>query len=452
MLSDLMGPLRVLYLVHALPPCEFSGPPLIAHAYAKRASDRGWKTTVISADPSVATWGDVVDTQEPGEWFHRVAVPPTRVETWRLLAASDRRDPKSEATRFFVDTLRRTRPDLVHVIDNVYLPLDWPDLAREAGIPVLRTVVSNDDLCAVDPPVSPASGPTGFCTAPLSPEQCASCLVAGGSSPETKDVLLECLRFKRAEAELQFGSDFERLVFSNGAWRHYFEETLPLDPDRVETIEMGLDMTPWRHPTARIAKGPGEPVVFALAGSADPARGHLDAVRAFSRPELADRDDYRLRFLGATDPAALAPLLSSNPRVEVVGPYEPKGLPAHLATADVGLSTSLFATSDRVTREYLLAGLPVVANPTFGNRDLVADGRNGLVYDRGQPDGLARAICRVLDDRALLERLTAGAAASRPMIRSVDDEMAAITSLYGEVVRARRGSRQPPGSAAPPLD
>jgi glycogen(starch) synthase len=112
-----------------------------------------------------------------------------------------------------------------------------------------------------------------------------------------------------------------------------------------------------------------------------------------------------------------------------------------LATADVGLSTSLFATSDRVTREYLLAGLPVVANPTFGNRDLVVDGRNGIMYDRGQADGLARAVCGVLNDRALLERLTAAAAAARPMIRSVDDEMAEIVSLYGEVVKARRGSR-----------
>jgi hypothetical protein len=47
----------------------------------------------------------------------------------------------------------------------------------------------------------------------------------------------------------------------------------------------------------------------------------------------------------------------------------------------------------------------------------------------------------VLNDRALLERLTAAAAAARPMIRSVDDEMAEIVSLYGEVVKARRGSR-----------
>ena len=455
MLSDVIGPLRVLYLVHALPPCEFSGSPLIAHAYAKRAADRGWKTTVVSADPSVAGWGDVVDVREPGEWFHRVAVPPTRFGTWGLLAASDKRDPKSEATRFFVETLRRTRADLVHVVDNMHLPLDWLDLAKEAGIPVVRTVISTEDLCALGPPVSPASGPAGYCAAPLTPEQCASCLTAkygndfawpdevgiAGASPKGKDWLLERLKVKRAEAERRFGSVFERVIFSNAAWRHYFEEALPLDPDRVRLIETGADLTVWCHPAARIAKGPGEPLVFTLAGSPDPAGGHLDAVRAFSRPELVDRDDWRLRFLGPVDPAMLAPLLASNPRVEIIGPYQPKDLPAHLATADVGLSTSLFATSDRVTREYLLAGLPVVANPTFGNRDLVVDGRNGIMYDRGQPDGLARAVCGVLDDRALLERLTAAAAAARPMIRSVDDEMAEIVSLYGEVVKARRRSR-----------
>ena len=455
MLSDVTGPLRVLYLVHALPPCEFTGTPLIAHAYAKRTADRGWKTTVVSADPSVARWGDVVDIREPGEWFHRLAVPPTRFGTWGLLAASDKRDPKSEATRFFVQTLRRTRPDLVHVVDNMHLPLGWPHLASQAGIPVVRSVISADDLCALGRPVSPASGPAGYCAAPLTPEKCLSCLTAkygddfewpvqagtGGSNPKTEDRPLERLKVKRAEAERQFGSVFERLIFSNAAWRHYFEEALPLDPDRVRMIETGIDLTVWRHPAARIAKGPGEPVVFALAGSPDPAGGHLDAVRAFTGPELVDRDDWRLRFLGAVDPAMLAPLLAPNPRVEIVGPYEPQDLPNHLATADVGLSTSLFATSDRVTREYLLAGLPVVANPTFGNRDLIVEGRNGIMYDRGQPDGLARAVCGVLNDRALLERLTAGAEAARPMVLSVDDEMAEIVSLYGEVVKARRGSR-----------
>jgi glycosyltransferase involved in cell wall biosynthesis len=139
----------------------------------------------------------------------------------------------------------------------------------------------------------------------------------------------------------------------------------------------------------------------------------------------------------------LAGLLEVNPRVEVLGAYEPTDLPALLSSADAGLSTSLFETFHRVSREYLLAGLPVVANPTFGIDGLVVDGENGLLYDRTSPDGLASAVCSLLDDRALLARLTAGAVATRPGIRSLDDEMAEMAELYREVVLARPRPARP---------
>jgi glycosyltransferase involved in cell wall biosynthesis len=438
--DDLLGPLRVLYLVHALPPYEFAAVPLIAYDYAKRSGNRGWATTVVSADPAVTGWSDVRESRDKGQWFTRIAVPPTSPGTWGLLEPSAPRDPRSPATRFFLHTLRRLKPDLVHVVDNVDLPLDWPELAAEAGIPVVRTVSSNEDLCALVPPVSPRSGPSGFCPAPLTPETCVSCVTAQPGSPmpvwPDADRLLERLEAKRSRARQQFGSVFERIVFSNPDWRRYFESTLPLDPARVRVIEAGMDLAPWSHRPARASKDPGDPVELVLAGVLHPAKGRLDAVQAFTRPELADRDDYRLRFLGRRDPGVLAPLLRSNPNVEDVGPYEPGDLPALLASADVGLSTSVFETLHRVTREYRLAGLPVVANRTFGVEDLVADGENGLLYDRSEPDGLARAVCRILDDRALLGRLTAGSAATRSTIRSIDDETADLVALYGEVVRA----------------
>jgi len=436
--DELLGPLRVLYLVHALPPCEFAAVPLIAYDYAKRSGNRGWKTTVVSADPAVAGWNDVRESRDEGQWFTRIAVPPTKPGTWGLVEPSAPRDPKSPATRFFVRTLRRIKPDLVHVVDNVDLPLDWPELAAEAGIPVVRTVSSNEDLCALVPPVSARSGPTGFCPAPITPETCVSCVTAepGPPTPVDADRLLELLEAKRSRAREQFGSVFERIVFSNPAWRRYFESTLALDPGRVRVIETGIDLAPWRHRPARATKDPGDPVELVLAGVHHRAKGGLDAVEAFTRPELADRDDYRLRFLGSGDPTMLAPLLRSNPNVEDIGRYEPRDLPGMVASADVGLSTSPFDTLHRVTREYLLAGLPVVANRTFGVEDLVIDGENGLLYDRSDPDGLVRAVCRILDDRALLGRLTAGSGATGSTIRSIDDETADLVSLYGDVVRA----------------
>ena len=73
-----LGPLHVLYLVHALPPAESSGAPLVAYEHAKSSGARGWRTAVVSTDPSVTEWRHVRESRVPGEWFTRFAVPVTR--------------------------------------------------------------------------------------------------------------------------------------------------------------------------------------------------------------------------------------------------------------------------------------------------------------------------------------------------------------------------------------
>lgn len=440
---------RILYLVHGFPPAESTGTPLVAEQYATGASRRGWRVTVVSADPSVAGW-DSIRTSRPGQLVHH-AVPTTLAGTWAVAGASTAAAPG--ANRWFLRMLRRSSPDLVHVVDNVHLPLDWPELAARTGIPVVRTVSSAEDLCGLVPPVSPRSGPEGFCGAPLTPEHCAECLEAvygrdagwpappGGARPW----LVHQLQTKRARANAQFASVFTKTLFSTEPWRRYFEATLPLPPERVRVVPMGMDLGPWRPPVPRVAPGPGEPVVLALAGSLHPSRGHADVVEAFSRGDLLERRDYRLVLLGSGDAQLVAPLLECNDRVDLHGPYQPGELPGLLARAHVGLSTSLFETFHRVSREYLLAGLPVVANPTFGIEGLILDGVNGLLYDRTVEQSLARTVCSLLDDRDLLARLTAGAAESRSMIRDADDEVDEILELYAEVLAAspRRRRRLP---------
>ncbi len=98
----------------------------------------------------------------------------------------------------------------------------------------------------------------------------------------------------------------------------------------------------------------------------------------------------------------------------------------------VGVAPSYFETFHRVTREYFLAGLPVVASRTLGVLDVVRDGVNGLLFDHAEPGAFVRAIVAILDDRELLDAACAGAAATR--IRSVDDEADELAALYDEVI------------------
>jgi glycosyltransferase involved in cell wall biosynthesis len=432
---------HVCYVVHQVPPAEHTGTPLLALGYARAFLARGWTVTVVAgADPTEATWAEPQVAVDVDHGFVRVGVPV--LSRWPVDGATT---PDHGAAAGFQRLLDRLRPDVVHVVDNVHLALEIPEVAHDSGIPVVRTVSCAEDLCALIAPVSPCSGASGACVPPLTPEHCASCVVAAqpewlATDPRDADDgeagdpawwrlrLLDALRRKRARAVHQFTEVFDRIVFSNDAWRAWFEATLPLDPAKARTVPMGIDTERWAG-RARVARipDPSEPVVFGFAGTLDPVKGADALQRAFESPELRERDDYRLRCFGGGDPALLG-ALAEHPRVELHGAYRSEELPDLLAGVHVGLAPSYFETWHRVTREYLLSGLPVISSNTLGVRDVLHHGVNGLLFDHAEPDSLVRALTAVLDDRALIARLADGAAATP--IRTVDEEAEDRAALY----------------------
>ncbi|MGH3849201.1 MAG: glycosyltransferase, partial [Pseudonocardiaceae bacterium] len=166
-------------------------------------------------------------------------------------------------------------------------------------------------------------------------------------------------------------------------------------------------------------------------GRPEPTKGFDLLADAFNSPALAGRNDYRLELHGPLDGAA--DTLGAIPGVHVGTQYRPEDLPSLLGSAHVGLTTSRFETFHRVTREYLSAGLAVIAIPAFGVADVIVDGVNGLVVSPADAAGLARAIVRVLDDRELLNCLRRGATDTE--VRTVDDEIDQLEELYRTMLR-----------------
>lgn len=444
---------HVCYVVHALPPAEHTGTPLVAWGYARALAARGWTVTVVSGTgPTETTWAAPITAVDPAEGFERVGVPitPYHGVRWAVHAASVRAD-HTPAAAGFARILRQRRVDVVHVVDNVNLPLELADVAQAKGIPVVRTVSCAEDLCGLVAPVSPCSGPAGYCEPPLTPAQCAACVSAAAPEllrADPRDVaaedaeaettwrrqeLRDDLARKRARTVDQYSRVFDRIVFSNAAWRRYFEATLPLDQVRARTIAMGIDPPAGFDRTGPVrVPGPAEPVVLGVVGTLDRVKGADALLAAFSSPELVGRDDYRLRCIGGGDPTVLDALAAANPHVERHGRYTTDELPELLAGLHVGLSPSYFETFHRVTREYLLAGRPVVASRALGILDVIRPGVNGLLFDHAEPGAFVAAIRRVLDDRELLARLAAGAAATP--IRTVDEEVDDLAALYEELL------------------
>jgi glycosyltransferase involved in cell wall biosynthesis len=55
--------------------------------------------------------------------------------------------------------------------------------------------------------------------------------------------------------------------------------------------------------------------------------------------------------------------------------------------------------------EYMAAGKPIVASDLPALAEVLRHGENALLAEAGNPDALAAAIRRVLEDRALAERI-----------------------------------------------
>jgi glycosyltransferase involved in cell wall biosynthesis len=118
---------------------------------------------------------------------------------------------------------------------------------------------------------------------------------------------------------------------------------------------------------------------------------------------------------------------------------------AHRA-ADVVVYPSRADTSPLAIIEALATARPVVATRVGGVSELVEDGRNGFLVDRGDAGGFARAIRRVLDSPELAQQLGANGLADARERHDLELVADAWLALYEELADRFRGRRELPTS------
>lgn len=162
---------------------------------------------------------------------------------------------------------------------------------------------------------------------------------------------------------------------------------------------------------------PGKGSADLAAASRDVARRFPSAIFLFVGEGALDEDLPHVRRLGALENREV---LALYPLADLV--VVPSVVPDALS---------------RVILEAMSAGRAVIATDVGGTPELVIDGKTGLLVERSDPPGLARALERLLGDAEL--RATLGAAARRHA-----DELAGqgstverLLDLYGELRSAR---------------
>jgi len=232
--------------------------------------------------------------------------------------------------------------------------------------------------------------------------------------------------------------------------------------DVLRTVENGVDPGRFapgeRDPdlARRLSIAADDEVVLTVSRLA-PRKGHRTMLRAIA---LLAKERPRLKFVftGASDAmraelAELASILGIASRVVATGFVPDDVLPALYRVADVFALLASDGDDDVegfgvALLEAAASGLPTIASRTGGIPEAIVEGETGILVAPGDPAEAARALRRLLDDRAFARRL--GERGRERVVRELSQGRAGerVLAIWNEVLG--RGLRRPAGAPSPP--
>lgn len=111
-----------------------------------------------------------------------------------------------------------------------------------------------------------------------------------------------------------------------------------------------------------------------------------------------------------------------------------KNFTSHLTNYDCGVMCSKCEGFGRVTAEYMMAGLPVVASNTGANPEIIEDGRTGFLYHYPDVTDLRDKLIYIIEHRKEVRRM-GNAAAETALLKFTEKKNAeAVYELYRELI------------------
>ena len=141
---------------------------------------------------------------------------------------------------------------------------------------------------------------------------------------------------------------------------------------------------------------------FVMIGTIQNSKNQLEALKAFSLLKKRGKHAH-LHFVGPENEiykSVLNKYIVDNSLVQDVTFWgECDNVPQILSKMDVGLMLSNSEAFGRVTVEYMIQNLAVIASDKGANPEIVTDGETGFLYQLGNIEELANKMCFCIDNR-----------------------------------------------------
>ncbi len=212
--------------------------------------------------------------------------------------------------------------------------------------------------------------------------------------------------------------------------------------DIVRIIPRSVDLSKFQ--IKRAEKEPNAPKIITMIGRITPLKGHPYFLKAMSQV-VRHMPNVKIQIIGDAPPkkksykdelVMLSKRLGLSGHVEFLG--NRRDIPQLLAQSDcLVLSTITQEAFGRVILEAQAAGVPVVATKVGGVVEIIDDGKTGLLVMPKDPEGMAKAVIRILQDPQLSSLMVAGSQKRIDERYTIKHMADATIGVYQEVLDSR---------------
>jgi glycosyltransferase involved in cell wall biosynthesis len=316
----------------------------------------------------------------------------------------------------FLSLLERAQPDVIHFQHLAHFSVGLIPLAASLGYP---TVLSLHDFFFPCHRIHLINRHNQLCAGPGGGEQCVPCLEGFAPPDEIRQRFPFIEQAMRAPDVVIAPSPFlaERML-----------EYFPFLRERLRVVPLGVKPVPAKTRERQ----PGTPLRVLYVGFLFPPKGAHLLVEALKG---LPADAAEVSLYGASSAYWLPykdqlQAAAQGLPVHFYGPYAHGQLAPILSQHDVlvmpGICEETFSI---VTREALMAGLPVIAARRGALPEVVHDGVNGLLFEPEDSADLRRCLTRLITEPKLVERLRN----VRPSYKTLEEYGGDMESLYAEI-------------------
>jgi glycosyltransferase involved in cell wall biosynthesis len=435
--TNISLPRKILFVNHSVAPYELSGTPISTLNHAFGMQSKGIDVAVLISSDKIKLSDEPV-TERIGDIL--VYMAPRFDKDEAFLGAINQAD-LYQYLRCVEKIVEQFDPDIIHINDFVHMPIEIFEVFKKKRCLIVRSVCNDEELCHRQYPVVSTSLKGKLCSGPDTPEKCTDCYFIDNvkfpsisGSIHGKNITEKIIQ-RFSEVQHLYKDLVDSAIFTTQEFKNHFTNFIKIPQEKIKVVPRGFQFDFKRSNKPLCLTG--DIVRFAFVGQVASNKGADVLLKAFEG--MSKHGGFRLYIFGDIGNQEylkwIRRLEKEFPtKIKYEGIFFMKDLGCIAQEIDVVIIPTYFDTYNRVIREMLYFGIPVITTDFYGST-IIRDGFNGLKIPIGDYKALEDCMSRIISKPELVAELSRGAINTR--IPTLDEEIDELLIVYKEARSSR---------------